>query len=128
MIVSKKILAHMRSLKDAGWEQIEQWNAKLDDESIKRYIAKIQQEDGVTYDEAWRLVREEPKYSMGFKMCSPSVVMMLTMRGGKARFRKMLTPEEQEIFDSEVDGKINFKSAVKHEMKHQKRGKHGHNI
>lgn len=125
MIVSKKLLAYMRSLKDAGWEQIEQWNAKLDDESIKRYIAKIQQEDGVTYDEAWRLVREEPKYSMGFKMCSPAVVMMLTMRGGKARFRKMLTPEEQEIFDSEVDGKINFKSAVKHEMKHQRRGKHG---
>lgn len=125
MITSKKILSYMRSLKDAGWERIEEWNQKLDDESIKRYIAKIQKEDGVTYEEAWRLVREDPKYSMGFKMCSPAIVTMLTMRGGKARFRKMLTPEELKIFDEEVDGKINFRSAVKHEMKRQKKGKYG---
>ena len=119
MIVSKKILAQMRKLKDAGWDKIEQWNQRLDDESVKRYIEKIQKEDGVSYEEAWRLVQEEPKYSMGYKMCSPAIVIMLTMRGGKARFRQMLTPEEREIFDTEVDGKINFKSAVKSEMRHR---------
>ena len=34
----------------------------------------------------WRLCQTEPKYSMGLKMCSPAVVMMLTMRGGVERF------------------------------------------
>lgn len=121
MIVSDRILAGMRSCKDAGWDKIEEWNRVLDDESVKRYIAKIMQEDGVTYEQAWELCKTEPKYSMGLKMCSPSVVIMLTMRGGKDRFRKMLTPEELAIFNSEVDGKINFRSAVKHELKRQKK-------
>lgn len=125
MIVTARVLAKMRELKESGWDHIEQWNQQLDDQSVMKYIAKIQQEDGVSYDEAWRLVREEPKYSMGYKMCSPAVLMMLTMRGGKDRFRKMLTDEERKIFDEEVDGKINFRKAVRHELKHQKKGKHG---
>ena len=112
MIVSGKLKAAMRGLKAAGWDRIEQWNQKLDDESVKRYIAKIMQEDGVTWEEAWKLCQTDPKYSMGLKMCSPAVIMMLTMRGGKARFRQMLTPEEAALFDSEVDGKINFRPAM----------------
>lgn len=121
MIVTGRMKAAMRALKDAGWERVEELNRQLDDESVRRYIAKIMKEDGVSYEEAWRLVREEPKYSIGFKMCSPAVITMLTMRGGKARFRKMLTPEELEIFDTEVDGKINFRQAVKREHKRQKK-------
>lgn len=103
-----------------GWESIEDWNYVLDQESRSRYIQKIMNEDQVDYDEAWRLVREEPKYSMGYKMCSPAIVMMLKMRGGKETFRGMLTPEELEVFDSEVDGKVNFKKAIKTEFKRQK--------
>lgn len=59
---------------------------------------------------------------MGLKMCSPAIIAMLTMRGGKDRFRRMLTDEERAIFDSEVDGKINFRRAVKKEHKKQKKG------
>lgn len=103
-----------------GWESIEDWNYVLDQESRSRYIQKIMKEDQVDYDEAWRLVREEPKYSMGYKMCSPAIVMMLKMRGGKETFRGMLTPEELEVFDNEVDGKVNFKKAIKTEFKRQK--------
>ena len=103
-----------------GWESIEDWNFVLDQESRSRYIQKIMKEDQVDYDEAWRLVREEPKYSMGYKMCSPAIVMMLRMRGGKETFRSMLTPEELQVFDDEVDGKINFKKAIKTEFKRQK--------
>lgn len=103
-----------------GWESIEDWNYVLDQESRSRYIQKIMKEDQVDYDEAWRLVREEPKYSMGYKMCSPAIVMMLRMRGGKETFRGMLTPEELQVFDDEVDGKINFKKAIKTEFKRQK--------
>lgn len=103
-----------------GWESIEDWNFVLDQESRSRYIQKIMKEDQVDYDEAWRLVREEPKYSMGYKMCSPAIVMMLRMRGGKETFRSMLTPEELQVFDDEVDGKVNFKKAIKTEFKRQK--------
>lgn len=114
------VTAKLKALKEAGWDKLEDWNRVLDDESIRRYINRIMEKDGVSYDEAWRLVREDPKYSLGYKMCSPSIVMMLKMRGGKDRFREMLTPEELEIFDSEVDGKIDFKKAIK-EFRRQKR-------
>ena len=122
MITGTKLKEAMRSLKAAGWDKIERWNQALDDESVRRYIAKIMKEDNVTYEEAWELCRTDPKYSMGLKMCSPAIVTMLTMRGGKDRFRKMLTDEEREVFDSEVDGKINFRRAVRKEHKRQKRG------
>lgn len=111
----------MRRVKELGWEKIEDYNQKLDDESVRRYIARIMAEDKVDYEEAWRLCREEPKYSMGLKMCSPAIVMMLRSKKGQDRFRQMLTPEELEIFDREVAGKVNFKSAVKHEFKRQRK-------
>lgn len=118
------VMTKMRELKKKitakGWESVEDWNYVLDQESRSRYIQKIMKEDKVDYDEAWRLVREEPKYSMGYKMCSPAIVMMLRMRGGKETFRGMLTPEELQVFDDEVDGKINFKRAIKTEFKRQK--------
>lgn len=122
MITGTKMKEAMRSLKAAGWEKIERWNQALDDESVRRYIAKIQNEDNVSYEEAWELCRTDPKYSMGLKMCSPAIITMLTMRGGKERFRKMLTDEERAVFDAEVDGKINFRKALRKEHKKQKKG------
>lgn len=112
----------MRRVKDLGWDRIEGYNQRLDDEAVVRYIQKIMDEDKVSYEEAWRLCREEPKYSMGLKMCSPAIVLMLRSKKGQDRFREMLTPEELEVFDSEVAGKINFKSAVKKEYRRQKKG------
>jgi len=112
----------MRRVKDLGWDRIEDYNQRLDDEAVVRYIQKIMDEDKVSYEEAWRLCREEPKYSMGLKMCSPAIVLMLRSKKGQDRFREMLTPEELEVFNSEVAGKINFKSAVKKEYRRQKKG------
>lgn len=115
-----KLVELKKRITAKGWEQIEDWNYVLDQESRSRYIQKIMKEDGVDYDEAWRLVREEPKYSMGYKMCSPAVVLMLKSSRGKETFRSMLTPEELEIFDNEVDGVINFKKAIRKEKRRQK--------
>ena len=112
----------MRRVRELGWDKIEEYNQRLDDETVMRYIKRIMEEDHVGYEEAWRLCREEPKYSMGLKMASPAIVMMLRSEKGRARFREMLTPEELEIFDKEVAGKINFKSAVKKEYRRQKKG------
>lgn len=110
-----------RALKRYGWDKIEEWNRILDDESIRRYIDKICKEDGVTPEEAWNLVQNEPKYSMGYKMCSPAIVMMLKSKKGQDRFREMLTPEELALFDEQVADKINFRKAIKHELKVQKK-------
>ena len=125
MIVTDKMLSMMRLAKSIGWEKVEQWNKILDDESVRRWIADIQKTDGVSYEEAWNLCLTDPKYSMGLKMCSPAIMMMLKMPGGVERFRKMLTPEELEIFDSEVNGKINFRQAIRKEKRRQQKKKKG---
>lgn len=121
MTALDKIKAAWDALKAAGHDKIEDFTGLLDAESRSRFIAKICKEDGVDEAEAWRLVREDPKYSMGFKMCSPFIVTDLTTKKGQAKFRDMLTPEEQAIWDNEVVGKINFKDAIKKERKKQKK-------
>lgn len=120
MTALDKLSAAWEALKAAGHDKIDDFTGLLDAESRRRFIAKICAEDGVDEAEAWRLVREEPKYSMGFKMCSPLIVAELTTKKGQAKFRQMLTPEEAEIWDNEVVGKINFREAIKKEKKKQK--------
>lgn len=73
-------------------------NAYLDSIAVSEYYAKICKEDGVTYEEAVELCRTDPKYSMGLKMCSPAVITMLQLPGGKKKFASWLTPEELAIF------------------------------
>ena len=113
-----------QKLKSAGRGTIDDWINLTDAASRERFIQKIMKEDQVSEAEAWRLVHEDPKYSMGFKMCSPVIVTSLKTRRGKDDFRKCLTPEELEIFDNEVDGKINFRSAIKAEKRRQKKVNH----
>lgn len=121
MITGDRLVKVWKAMKDAGKDKIDDFGQLLDAESRSRFIAKICKEDGVDEAEAWRLIREEPKYSMGFKMCSPAVVMSLKSKRGKEKFREILTPDELRIFDEEVDGKIDFKSAIKNEFKLQKK-------
>lgn len=109
-----------RRISGAAWDKIEELNALYDAEAQARFIRRIMEEDGVSYDEAWRLVREEPKYSMGWKMCSPAVVMMLKMPGGKEKFRKWLTPEELEIFDRDV-APMNLRKIYKDAKRREKK-------
>lgn len=121
MTALDRMKAAWDALKAAGHDRIDDFTGLLDAESRSRFIAKIQKEDGVDEAEAWRLIREEPKYSLGFKMCSPLIVAELTTKRGQAKFRQMLTPEEAEIWDNEIVGKIDFRDAIKREKKKQKK-------
>lgn len=118
----RKVKEAVGSVKGAAWQKIEDINALYDTEAQARYLQKIMKEDGVSYEEACRLTREEPKYSMGWKMCSPAVVLMLKMPGGKDRFREWLTPEELEIFDKEV-ADMNFRAIYRKAKREKKKMK-----
>lgn len=108
----------MRQIRNAAWDRVEDINAMLDMESRNRFFKVIMKEDGITYDEAVRLCLDDPKYSLGYKMCSPSVIAMLKMRGGKERFKQWLTPEELEIFERDVEH-MDFRKMEKAERKRQ---------
>ena len=94
--LAEKIKAIPKGILDKN----EELNAYLDQIAISEYYAKICKEDGVTYEEAVQLCIMEPKYSMGLKMCSPAVITMLQLPGGKKKFAEWLTPEELAIFCS----------------------------
>lgn len=111
-----------RQLKAVAWEKVEDINDLLDGESRSRFLNTIVKEDGVSYDEAVRLCSENPKYSLGWKMCSPSIMTMLKMRGGSDKFKTWLTPEELEIYEKDVEP-MNLKKMIKKEERKQKRSK-----
>lgn len=96
MTIKEKILNIPQSILAKN----DELNAYLDSIAVQEYYAKICKEDGVTYEEAIRLCETEPKYSMGLKMCSPAVITMLQLPGGKKKFASWLTPEELQIFCS----------------------------
>jgi len=96
MTIKEKILNIPQSILAKN----DELNAYLDAIAVQEYYAKICKEDGVSYEEAIRLCETEPKYSMGLKMCSPAVITMLQLPGGKKKFASWLTPEELQIFCS----------------------------
>ena len=109
----------IQKTKDLAWDKVEEVNSILDNQAVMAYYRKICEEDGVTFEEAVQLCQTEPKYSMGLKMCSPAVIMMLRTKKGQDRFRTWLTPEELAIFDSDECPK-NFRQMIRNEKKRQK--------
>lgn len=115
MSIAEKIKAIPKEI----LQKNDELNAYLDSIAVSEFYAKICKEDGVSYEEAIRLCQEDPKYSMGLKMCSPAVITMLQLPGGKEKFASWLTPEELEIFNSPEMPK-NFRALVKKEKKKQR--------
>ena len=107
-----------KKTKELAWDKVEEVNATLDAQCVMKYYREICEEDGVTFEEAVELCQTEPKYSMGLKMCSPAVIMMLRTKKGQDKFRTWLTPEELAIFDSDECPK-NFRQMIKKEKKKQ---------
>ena len=108
-----------KKTKELAWDKVEEVNSILDNQAVMKYYETICKEDGVTFEEAIELCQTEPKYSMGLKMCSPAVIMMLRTKKGQEKFRTWLTPEELAIFDSPECPK-NFREMIRKEKKKQK--------
>lgn len=106
-------------ISEAMWDKITDINAMMDAQAQARYIEMIRKDEGITFDEAIILIDKTPKYSLGMKMCSPAVMIMLTKSKGRQKFREWLTPEELVIFDGEV-ATMNLKGMMRREMKRQK--------
>lgn len=98
--IAEKIAPH---LTDSAWQKIEDWNSYLDNESLSRYYKKVMKWEGCSYEKAIELCNTELNYRLGKKTCSPAIIEMLKMPDGSGieRFRKWLTPEEDELFMSD---------------------------
>lgn len=93
----------MRGIKKAASDKVDDYKIRLDSECQMKYLKKIQKEDRVSYEEAVRLTQEDPKYSLGWKLCSPDAVADMMTESGRRRIKRTLTPEELEIFERDVE-------------------------
>lgn len=110
--------AGITGIREEMWRKIEDANAQLDMMTVTRYYEMIAKDEGVTVDEAAKMCVDVPKYSMGLKMASPAVVMMLRSKKGKQVFESWLTPEELEEWAQVKD--MNFRQMMRKEKKKQK--------
>lgn len=116
---AERAKAGITGIKEAAWQKIEDANALMDMEAVSRYYRMIAKDEGITTAEAMDLCITMPKYSLGLKMASPAVVMMLRSAQGKKTFESWLTPEEKAEWDKVKD--LNFRQLIKKEKKKQKR-------
>ena len=116
----EEMAAKVRAARNSAMEKIEDISAMMDTQAQVRYYQMIMKEDHVDYNEAIRLTREDPKYSLGLKMCSPAVMTMISTKKGSARFQEWLTPEELKIYVEEVEP-MGIRGLMKKEKQKQMR-------
>ena len=114
----------MRGIRKATSDKVDDYKLRLDYECQLKYLKKIQKEDGVSYEEAVRLTQEDPKYSLGWKLCSPDAVADMMTESGRRRIKRTLTPEELEIFERDVEP-MGLKRIITGEIKRQVKEKKG---
>lgn len=122
-----KVAAKIGSVKDKTWEKIEDVNSSLDMQAQYRFVCAVAKDEGVEYQRAVDMCTPHseywvPKYSLGYKMQSPHVTVMLATEKGKRAFKQDLLPEELELFENEVES-LNFGEMLKEERKRQKKEK-----
>lgn len=115
---AERAKAGITGIKEATWKKIEEANAILDMHTVDRYYRMIAEDEGVSYEEAAKMCVDVPKYSMGLKMASPAVVMMLRSKKGKKVFEGWLTPEELVEWAQVKD--MNYKQLIRKEKRKQK--------
>lgn len=84
-------------------------------------------EDGVDIEEACRLCREDPKYSLGRKIQIYMIRSTTDIRHRKMHKQELmdsLSDEELRIYDDEV-ADLNMGKMVKEELKRRMKGKKG---
>lgn len=114
----------MRGIKKTASDKVDDYKLRLDSECQLKYLKKIQKEDCVSYEEAVRLTQEDPKYSLGWKLCSPDAVTDMMTESGRRRIKRTLTPEELEIFEKDVEP-MGLRKIVTGEIKRQVKEKKG---
>lgn len=117
----KELHEKIKQMEKETIEQIRQIGYYVDTQSRAKFIVKIVEIDGVSYEEACRMVVEDPQYSLGWKMCGCPILKIIMSKKETEKFREILTPEEDKIFTEEVL-KVNMKKILKKEIKKQKKG------
>lgn len=117
----RKIKELKSGIEDKIWEV----NDQMDSYCRAEFVSKVAQDEGVTMSEAFALCETDPKYSLGMKMCSPSIMLWIRKKEGSEKFKKMLNPDELKIYEEEVEP-MNLKDLIKAEMKSQKKAKKCH--
>lgn len=115
-----KLPGKMIEMEDAVVEKLREIGYTIDAQVRAQFIPEIMRIDGVSQEEAFRLVAEDPKYSLGWKLCGCPIIKIATSKKSAEKFREILTPEEDEIFVNEVL-KLNLAKMITKEERKQRK-------
>lgn len=125
--IGKTASAAAGKVSGAVWEKVEDVNDQMDAIERSKFLSKICEDEKCSLDDASLMCtvhspKWEPKYSLGYKMASPSVMAMLAMKKGKEAFKRGLEPEELILFEDEIEH-MDVGKAMVEEFKKQKKAK-----
>lgn len=102
---------------------------QMDAQTQMRYIQKVADDEGWTFEEAIRKCcgsdeEKDPKYSMGYKMASPAMLIFIKSKKSNSDYFKehYLNDKERAIYEAEVEN-MNLRDMWKKEERKQKKGK-----
>lgn len=110
----------IKEVRQLGRDKVFEINDQLDGMARAQFVSAVAQDEGVTMAEAITMCNTIPKYSLGYKMASPALLRMASSKKYVGKFKEMLTPEELEIFENEVEP-MGLKGIVKDEMKRKRK-------
>lgn len=110
----------MKQLKGLGKDKILEINDQLDGMARAQFVSAVAKDEGVGMEEAMRMCTEIPKYSLGYKLASPAMLRMASSKKYVETFKGMLTPEELEIFENEVEP-MGLKGLMKDEIRRKRK-------
>lgn len=115
-------MGKINEVRQLGREKVIEINDQLDGMARSQFVGEVAKDEGVSMEEAIEMCNTVPKYSLGYKMASPAMLRMASSKKYVGKFKEMLTPEELEIFEKEVEP-MGLKGIIKSEMKRKKKEK-----
>ena len=125
--ITGKVSGGVKKVKDAVWEKVEDVNYNLDSKEQMMFVQKVADDEKVSFATALEMCTPhtpnwKPKYSLGYKMASPAIMVSLSFDKGKRAFKTELLPEELALYESEVE-QMKIRELLSEEWKAQKKAK-----
>lgn len=125
--IGKTVSEKAGKVKGAVWEKVEDAQFQMEAMERTQFLSKIAEDEKCSLEDATLMCTPHspkwvPKYSLGYKMAAPHIMVMLAMKGGKAAFKRDLEPEELVLFEEEIEHMDIGKGMIE-EYKKQKKAK-----
>lgn len=118
------VKAKLTGVKNLGRDKIFEITDQMDAQVRTGYVQAVAKDEKIPFEVALEMCTkgDNPVYTLGYKMASPTMMMMIKTKKGAERFIEIaeLTPAEEAVFRNEVVP-MNIRSMMKEEFRRRKK-------